>query len=85
MSGFYDLVLLDRTLPDGHGLSLLRILWKVHPGFPVIILSARREVIDLIAGLDNGATIISSSRPMSMRCWPASARVLIAGPISRLC
>lgn len=55
MSGSYDLVLLDRTLPDGDGLSLLPVLRETHPDLPVIVLSARGEVTDRIAGLDNGA------------------------------
>lgn len=55
MSGSYDLVLLDRTLPDGDGLSLVPTLRETNPGLPVIVLSARGEVLDRIAGLDQGA------------------------------
>ena len=51
----YALVLLDRTLPDGDGLSLLPSLRTAHPGLPVIVLSARGDVTDRVAGLDEGA------------------------------
>ena len=51
----YDLVLLDRTLPDGNGLSLIPALRSDHPGLPVIVLSARGDVLDRVAGLDCGA------------------------------
>jgi DNA-binding response OmpR family regulator len=55
ISTSYDLVLLDRTLPDGDGLSLVPRLRETHPGLRVIVLSARGEVVDRIAGLDGGA------------------------------
>jgi DNA-binding response OmpR family regulator len=51
----YDLVLLDRTLPDGDGLSLVAALRADNPGMPIIVLSARGEVFDRVAGLDEGA------------------------------
>lgn len=51
----YDVILLDLTLPDGDGLSLLQD-WR-RSGFnePVLILSARDTVQDRIKGLDVGA------------------------------
>lgn len=51
----YDLVLLDRTLPDGDGLSLIPALRGGNPGLPIIVLSARGETLDRVAGLDDGA------------------------------
>lgn len=54
-SGVHELVLLDRTLPDGDGLSLIPQLRNDAPGVPIIVLSARGELIDRVAGLDDGA------------------------------
>ena len=51
----YDLVLLDRTLPDGDGLSLVPALRAGNPGLAIIVLSARGDILDRIAGLDEGA------------------------------
>lgn len=54
-SGSHELILLDRTLPDGDGLSLIPQLRTYCPGVPIIVLSARGELTDRIAGLDEGA------------------------------
>lgn len=51
----FDLVLLDRTLPDGDGLSIVPRLRAIRPGLSIIVLSARGEIADRIAGLDEGA------------------------------
>jgi DNA-binding response OmpR family regulator len=48
-------VLLDRQLPDGDGLSLIPTLRAKGLAVPVIVLTARGEVPDRIAGLDSGA------------------------------
>ncbi len=51
----YRIVLLDRRLPDGDGLSLLPVL-KTRPNAPlVIVLTALDDVPDRVAGLDAGA------------------------------
>lgn len=54
-SHVHELVLLDRTLPDGDGLSLIPQLRIDTPGVPIIVLSARGELTDRVAGLDDGA------------------------------
>jgi DNA-binding response OmpR family regulator len=51
----YDLALLDRTLPDGDGLSLIPDLRADHPGLAVIVLSAKGDVRDRVVGLDQGS------------------------------
>lgn len=51
----YGLLLLDLQLPDGQGLELLRRLRRGGDRRPVIILTARDQVRDRIAGLDAGA------------------------------
>lgn len=51
----YDMILLDRTLPDGDGLSLIPAVRSANPGMPVIVLSARGDPDDRVAGLDQGA------------------------------
>ncbi|MBX9844661.1 MAG: response regulator transcription factor [Xanthobacteraceae bacterium] len=48
-------VLLDRQLPDGDGLALIPKLRARADGVPIIVLTARSELADRIAGLDSGA------------------------------
>lgn len=52
----YDAVLLDRHLPDGDGLTLLRSLRARRRHMPVIVMSAvRTGLCDRIDGLERGA------------------------------
>jgi two-component system, OmpR family, response regulator len=51
----HDLVILDRTLPDGDGLALMRKLRTGATHVPVIVLSARGSLADRVHGLDQGA------------------------------
>jgi len=51
----YDLLLLDMVLPGRDGLEILRQVRNARPTLPVIILSARGEERDRIAGLKAGA------------------------------
>jgi DNA-binding response OmpR family regulator len=50
-----DLVLLDLALPDIDGVDLCRELRVRHPDLPIIMLTARRDEIDIVLGLDSGA------------------------------
>jgi DNA-binding response OmpR family regulator len=51
----YDLLLLDLVLPGRDGLDILRDVRRTRPTLPVIILSARGEEDDRVAGLKLGA------------------------------
>ena len=51
----YNLILLDLMLPDGHGFGFLKKLRATGDTTPVIILTARDQVSDRIAGLNAGA------------------------------
>jgi DNA-binding response OmpR family regulator len=51
----FDLVLLDLGLPHRDGIEVLRELRKRGDSTPVVILTARDEIQDRIAGLDAGA------------------------------
>lgn len=50
----YDLVLLDLMLPGTDGFSVCREIRKVS-GIPIVMLTARRDTPDLVAGLELGA------------------------------
>ena len=50
-----ELVLLDLMLPGRGGLEVLAVLRRNRPGLPVIVLTARGELEDRVAGLDAGA------------------------------
>ena len=51
----YDAVVLDLMLPDGSGLDVLGFLRLRKDATPVVLLTARDQVPDRIAGLDAGA------------------------------
>jgi DNA-binding response OmpR family regulator len=51
----FDLAIVDVGLPDGSGLDLCRTIRKEGHTFPILILTARNDVADRVAGLDSGA------------------------------
>jgi DNA-binding response OmpR family regulator len=56
LAGDVDLVILDVMLPGRNGVDVLKEIRKAKPALPVIMLTARAEVADKVAGLDAGAT-----------------------------
>jgi DNA-binding response OmpR family regulator len=55
LSGRYDLIVLDIMLPKVNGLDVLKTLRAEKLSVPVLLISAKSEVADKIAGLDTGA------------------------------
>jgi DNA-binding response OmpR family regulator len=55
LSESFDAIVLDLMLPGRNGLDILGALRKAKPNVPVIVLTARGEVEDRVAGLDAGA------------------------------
>lgn len=55
LSGIYDVILLDVMLPGYNGYEIARQLRMEGIKTPILMLTARTEVEDRIAGLDSGA------------------------------
>ena len=51
----YNAVVLDLMLPDGSGLDILKSMRQARDDTPVLLLTARDQVPERIAGLDAGA------------------------------
>lgn len=54
-AGHYDAVILDIMMPQVDGLAVLRTLRRQGNAVPVLLLTAKSEVEDKVAGLDMGA------------------------------
>jgi DNA-binding response OmpR family regulator len=54
-SGRFDLVILDLGLPELDGFDVLREFRRVNQAVPVVILTARDDLADTVAGLTGGA------------------------------
>ncbi|NCN44947.1 MAG: DNA-binding response regulator [Candidatus Pacebacteria bacterium CG10_big_fil_rev_8_21_14_0_10_36_11] len=51
----YDVIVLDRMLPGFDGLYICQQLRKEKNHTPILMLTAKTEVVDRVEGLDNGA------------------------------
>jgi DNA-binding response OmpR family regulator len=73
-----DLVLLDVGLPDGDGFSLCRRLRQQHRDLPIVMVTARDADVDVIVGLDAGATDYVT-KPFSTNVLLARVRAHLRG------
>lgn len=71
-----DLVVLDLTLPDGSGFSLLDEVRRLPRGPRVIVLTSRDEDIDCVASLEAGADDFVT-KPFSPRALVARVRAVL--------
>jgi len=55
LSGVYDLIILDIMLPKMSGIEILKNLRAEKKSVPVLMLTAKDEIEDKVAGLDYGA------------------------------
>lgn len=70
----FDVIVLDWMLPDGQGLDFLREIRSKNKFTPVIMLTARTELIDKVLGLETGANDYMT-KPFESRELVARVRV----------
>ncbi len=75
----YDALVLDLGLPDGDGLGFLRALRGTGDATPVLILTARDDLRDRVAGLDTGADDYLV-KPFALEELGARLRALLRRP-----
>lgn len=69
-----DVIVLDWMLPDGQGIDFLRELRAKNKTVPVIMLTARTDLIDKVLGLETGASDYIT-KPFESRELVARVRV----------
>ena len=75
----YDLIILDRLLPEVDGLSICKILRKKAIHTPILLLTAKGQVADRVEGLNFGADDYLV-KPFAFEELLARVRVLLRRP-----
>lgn len=75
----YDLLVLDRGLPDGDGLNLVRDLRSGDAPIPCLVLTARDALHDRVDGLNAGADDYLS-KPFALEELKARVQALLRRP-----
>ena len=73
-----SLVLLDAGLPDVDGFTLCRWMREQHRDLPIVLVTARDAEIDIVVGLDAGASDYVT-KPFSMNVLLARVRAHLRG------
>jgi len=80
-----DLILLDLTLADLDGLEVCRRLRNRAPALPIIVLTARAEEMEVLAGFDAGADdYVTKPFRYAELSARIRARLRLSGPLERL-
>ncbi|WP_455854088.1 response regulator [Ensifer canadensis] len=77
----YDVIVLDRRLPDGEGLSLIPKLRALRVEAPIMMLTALGAINDRVAGLDGGADDYLA-KPFAVEELMARLRALGRRPVT---
>jgi two-component system, OmpR family, response regulator len=75
----YDLIILDRMIPKMDGVTLCRTLRKEKNHTPILMLTAKNQTEDKVAGLDSGADDYLT-KPFSFEEFLARIRALVRRP-----
>jgi len=75
----YGALVVDRGLPDGDGLALVKRMRAAHMGIPCLMLTARDALHDRIDGLESGADDYLT-KPFPMEELVARVRALMRRP-----
>lgn len=83
MTGEMDLIILDRMLPEIDGVEICRRLRQQQVHLPILMLTAKGQVADKVAGLDAGADDYLV-KPFAFEELLARLRALIRRPIDQV-
>lgn len=80
----YNAIVLDLMLPDGSGLDILKSMRQARDETPVLLLTARDQVPERIAGLDAGADDYVG-KPFDLHELAARVRAIARRGTGRAC
>ena len=76
LTNIYDLILLDVMLPKKDGFEILRNLKKEKINAPIIMITAKSELVDKLKGLENGVDDYIT-KPFHMRELIARIKIVL--------